>query len=124
MSAKNAQPNGLEFPYTAPSPTTGAQILYTEDELWCEIDRILAEDDGNKFTIGQQCYFNLILGCCNPDYFLNYEITTTLEEYMMMKRFNIPLASDIDSAIYNRLVTFASIDDEYNALMKLKQSNG
>jgi len=124
MSFKNAKPNGLEFPYTATSPTTGAQVLYTEDELWCEIDRILAEDDESKFTIGQQCYFNLIIGCCNPAYFLDSEVIMNLEEFMLMKRFNIPMASDIDSAIYDRLVTFSGIDDEYNALMKQKTQNG
>ena len=124
MSFKHAQPNDLEFPYQAISPTTGVSVTYTEDELWCEIDRILAEDTQNKFTIGQQCYFNLINGCCNPAYFLNNEIVMNLEEFMMMKRFNIPLAKDIDSAIYDRLVTFSAIDDEYNAIMKLKKKDG
>jgi hypothetical protein len=38
---------------------------------------------------------------------------------MAMKRFKIPLAQDIDTAPYERLVIFSAIDDEYNAASKL-----
>tara|TARA_A100000172_G_C3008176_1_gene98766 strand:- start:294 stop:662 length:369 start_codon:yes stop_codon:yes gene_type:complete len=117
-SFKNAKPNNLHFPYRTSSPTLGREVLYTEKELWNEIDRILAEDSEGKFTPGQQCYFNL-MHCANPAYFLTAEVIHTLEEYMAMKRFKIPLARDIDSAEYERLVIFSSIDDEYNAASKL-----
>jgi hypothetical protein len=96
----------------------GTQVLYTEEELWNEIDRILEEDAQQKFTMGQQCYFNII-HCANPAYFLQPEVTLALEEYMAMKRFKIPISVDLDSADYNRLVIFSAIDDEYNAATKL-----
>jgi len=117
-SYKRAKPNDLEFPYYASSPTLGTQVLYTEEELWNEIDRILEEDTQQKFTMGQQCYFNII-HCSNPAYFLQPEVTLALEEYMAMKRFKIPISVDLDSADYNRLVIFSAIDDEYNAATKL-----
>lgn len=117
-SYKKAPFNDFYFPYKATSPTLGRVVLYTENELWNEIDRILAEDSEQKFTTGQQCYFNLI-HCANPAYFLTPEVILTLEEFMAMKRFKIPLARDIDSAEYERLVIFSSIDDEYNAASKL-----
>jgi hypothetical protein len=41
-----------------------------------------------------------------------------LEEYMAIKRFNIPFASNIDDALYHRLVIFSAIDDEYNKATK------
>ncbi|BAQ90821.1 hypothetical protein [uncultured Mediterranean phage uvMED] len=118
MSFKKAQPNDLTFPYYAYSPTLGHEVEYDEKELWCEIDRILEEDPEHKFTIGQQCYFNLI-HCSNSAYFLTDEVIFALEEYMAMKRFKIPLAQDIDTAPYDRLVIFSAIDDEYNAASKL-----
>ncbi len=93
-------------------------MLYTEEELWDEIERILAEDTQNKFTPGQQLYHNLI-HCANPGYFLSPEVGLALEEYMAIKRFNIPLSADIDSVDYRRLVIFSAIDDEYNAATKL-----
>ena len=117
-SYKQARSNDLEFPYYAISPTLGRQVLYTEEELWNEIDRILKEDPKNKFTRGQQCYFNIIQ-CANSAYFLTPEVILNLEEYMAIKRFKIPIAVDIDSADYQRLVIFSAIDDEYNAANKL-----
>ncbi|MAK37722.1 MAG: hypothetical protein CMC15_16300 [Flavobacteriaceae bacterium] len=123
MFFQKAEPNDLEFPYNAISPTTGALTYYTEEELWNEIDRILAEDTQRKFSIGQQCYFNLISGCANPAYFLDSAIAMTLEEYVLIKKFNIPVAQDIDSADYARLVTYSSIDDEYNAIINMKKKD-
>tara|TARA_Y100001938_G_C8015452_1_gene392315 strand:- start:578 stop:961 length:384 start_codon:yes stop_codon:yes gene_type:complete len=116
-SIKSAKPNNYYFPYTAISPTLGKPVTYTEDELWNEIDRILDEDKERKFSFGQQCYYNLI-HCANPAYFLTDEVILTLEEYMTMKRFNIPFASNIDDAPYHRLVIFSAIDDEYNKATK------
>ncbi len=116
-SYKSFKPNNLQFPYVASSPTLGKMVTYDEEELWNEIERILAEDEQKKFSPGQQCYFNLI-HCANPSYFLTDEVIMTLEEYMAMKRFNIPLASNIDDASYHRLVIFSAIDDEYNKATK------
>jgi hypothetical protein len=47
----------------------------------------------------------------------------TLEEYVLIKKFNIPVAQDIDSADYARLVTYSSIDDEYNAIINMKKKD-
>lgn len=109
--------NDMVFPYQASSPTLGKLVWYDEIELWNEIDRILAEDVEKKFTVGQQCYFNLT-HCANPGYFLTAETQLALEEYMAHKRFKLPFADNLDRAEYNRIVIFSSIDDEYNAVIK------
>ena len=44
-----------------------------------------------------------------------------LEEYMAMKKFNIPLATSIDDAEYERVVIFSAIDDEYQAILRKDQ---
>ncbi|HCV03311.1 MAG TPA: hypothetical protein DG048_11740 [Pseudoalteromonas sp.] len=93
-------------------------MLYTENELWNEIERCLAEDKEKKFTPGQQCFHNLI-HCANPGYFLDRETILYLEEYMAIKRFKVPLASNIDDVVYHRLVIFSAIDEEYNAASEL-----
>lgn len=100
----------------------GKLVLYDEDALWTEIERILEEDQERQFPPGQQCYHNLI-HCANPSYFLTGDTTIALEEFMTMKRFKIPPARDIDSANYQRLVIYSAIDEEYNAAIKL-ESNG
>jgi hypothetical protein len=114
---KGHSANDMIFPYQASSPTLGKLIWYDEDELWNEIDRILAEDIEKKFTNGQQCYFNLT-HCANPAYFLTSETQLALEEYMAFKRFKLPFASSLDKAEYNRIVIFSTIDEEYNAAIK------
>ena len=44
-----------------------------------------------------------------------------LDEFMALKRFNIPIASNLDDAIYEKVVVFSAIDEEYNACIKLEQ---
>ena len=41
-----------------------------------------------------------------------------IEEFMAMKKFNIPIASNIDEAEYERVVIFSAIDDEYQAIIR------
>ena len=120
MSYQKADTRTLIFPYECQSPTLNKKITYDEDELWREIDRILAEDERGKFTPGANLYHNLIL-CADASYFLDSETNMILEEYMAMKRFNIPLAASIDEVEYNRFVVFSAIDEEYNACIKAEQ---
>ena len=117
FSIKGHNANDMIFPYKAVSPTLGKYIWYDELELWNEIDRIIAEDVEKKFTLGQQCYFNLI-HCANPAYFFTNEVVMNIEEYMAYKRFKLPLARSLDEAEYNKIVIFSSIDDEFNATIK------
>tara|TARA_R110001592_G_scaffold321443_1_gene599984 strand:- start:48 stop:425 length:378 start_codon:yes stop_codon:yes gene_type:complete len=117
MYYKNQPSRNLVFPYTIKSPTLKKQITFTEDVLWEEIARILGEDKQSKFTPGANLYYNLIL-CADTQYFCTPETSMALEEYMSMKRFNIPIAKCIDEAEYERLVIFSAIDEEYNAIIK------
>ena len=120
MSFNNVKSRGLTFPYKAKSPTLRKTITYDEDELWLEIDRILSEGKDSKFTPGAELYYNLLL-CSDSSYFLDQGAYILIEEYMSMKKFNIPLASNIDDADYERVVIFSAIDDEYQAILRKKQ---
>ena len=117
MSYHSIQSRGLAFPYQAKSPTLKKQVTYDEAELWCEIERILQEDIDSKFTQGQQLYFNL-LHCADSAYFIDSEVNIYLEEFMLNKRFNIPLAKSIDEAEFERMSLFRAIDEEYNACIE------
>lgn len=117
MNYHGVQSRNLIFPYKALSPTLKKHITYDEQELWHEIDRILNEDVDGKFTYGQQLYFN-VLHCADSAYFLDNDTSIFLEEYMMHKRFNIPLAKSIDEASYTRMSLFSAIDEEYNACIE------
>ena len=110
----------LTFPYKCKSPTLHKAITYDEKELWNEIDRILKESENSKFTPGCNLYHNLLL-CADSSYFLDQTTNMTIEEYMVMKKFNIPLANNIDDAEYERVVIFSAIDDEYQAILRKEQ---
>jgi hypothetical protein len=120
MSFKKQPSRNLVFPYKAKSPTLKKEITYTEDELWKEVDRILAEDPDHKFTPGASLYYNLV-HCADVSYFMTPETGMSIEEYMVTKRFNLPLANNLDDAEYERLVIFSSIDEEYNAIITEEQ---
>ena len=120
MFYKKQPSRNLVFPYQATSPTLRKKITYTEDELWEEVDRILAEDPENKFTASADLRHNLV-HCADSSYFCDAETNMSIEEYMSMKRFNIPLSRTIDEADYARLVVFSAIDEEYNALIQQEQ---
>jgi len=125
MSYKQQPTRNLSFPYIAQSPTLKKNITYTEEELWAEIDRIIDSDHDGKFTLGATLYYSLVF-CADSSYFHTPEAIFALEEYMAMKRFNLPLATTIDNADYHRLVIFSAIDEEFNALQKedMKKNNG
>lgn len=125
MFSKTQPSRNLVFPYKAKSPTLKKTITYTEDELWNEVDRILDEDTERKFTPGTNLYYNLVL-CADSSYFCTAETSFALEEYMSMKRFNIPIARTIDEADYERLVIFSAIDEEMNAISneEVKKNHG
>ena len=88
--------------------------------MWHEIERILAENDSDKFTPGQQLYFNLLY-CADVAYFSDNENMLWLDEFMAIKRFNLPVADNLDTMSYDRFVIFSAIDEEYNACIKLEQ---
>jgi len=125
MFYKQQPSRNLMFPYQAKSPTLKKSITYTEVELWNEVDRILNEDKDCKYTPGTNLFYNLVL-CADSSYFCTPETSFAMEEYMSMKRFNIPIANTIDEADYQRLVIFSAIDEEYNAIIneQAKKQNG
>ena len=126
MSFNNASSRDLQFPYQAKSPTLKKLITYTEDELWREVDRILAEDTEGKYTIGTNLYYNMLL-VSNVSYWLDQGTVLYLEEFMALKSFNIPLAKDLDSTDYHQFVIFSAINEEYNACIEAhnkKNTNG
>jgi len=119
MNYHNVESRKLVFPYRAKSPTLKKSITYTEEELWNEIDRVLAEDLDGKFTPGQQLYFNL-LHCADSSYFYDVDTVILLEEYLLYKRFNISLYATIDEALYERMSLFSAIDEEYLAIQRME----
>ena len=120
MNYHSVQSRDLVFPYRAKSPTLKKSITYTKEELWNEIERVLAEDQTGKFTPGQQLYYNM-LTCADTTFFYDTDVMILLEEYLMHKRFNLALYRSIDDAEYERMSLFSAIDEEYLAIQRMEK---
>ena len=123
MSFNNIQTRHLKFPYYAKSPSLKKRISFTEKTLWDEIDRISNSYNAKDDSVGQVLYYNL-LHCADSSFFIDSESILWLEEFIAMKRFNIPIATSIDHAEYERIVIFSAIDEEMNACVKDKNGKG
>ena len=62
-----------------------------------------------------------MLHCADSTFFYDIDIIMLLEEYMLHKRFGIPLYTSIDEAGYERMSLFSAIDEEYLAIQKMEK---
>ena len=96
------------------SPTLGKRVWYKgEKSIYDEIDRILDEniEKGGAFSTGQALYYQI--PCfCNAKLFANNQHANTLEEYQLIKDYNIPIARSIDEAPVLKLGMFNIIRQE------------
>ncbi|BAQ90776.1 hypothetical protein [uncultured Mediterranean phage uvMED] len=120
MNYHSIATRNLVFPYRAKSPTLKKSITYTKEEVWNEIDRVLEEDHTGKFTAGQQLYYNM-LHCADSTFFYDNDVIALLEEYLLHKRFNMPLYESLDNALCERMSLFAAIDEEYLAIQRMEK---
>ena len=106
-------PYTKSLPYTSQSPTLRRRIEYDEAEIHNEIERLLSEAEQQKYGIGQSLYYQLPL-FCDPASIIPEWCWTMLEEYQICTNYNIPIATDLDSADAYRLDCFRVIENEIN----------
>jgi len=112
------------LPYKSQSPTLYKVIEYDEEEIYDEINRILAEPGTQKFGIGQSLFYHLPL-FCDPSFVIPEWCWTMLEEYHLCTTFNIPIARDLDSANAWKLDCFNVIENEINnCTIHQREKNG
>ena len=105
--------------YHAQSPTLFKRIAYDEEEIWNELDRICAEDEDNKFTPGQQMFYNCPF-FVNPLFFRDFELERIINEYYYCTKLNVPPGRDLDSTSAFRLQCFAIVHTEMMAIENKK----
>ena len=121
------KPDGYnrEFPYIAQSPITRQRVEYNcVDDLGNEIERILQDPDTKKFGIGISLYYQSIL-FCDPQLLIPYWCWDLLDDYHCCKRYNIPLANNLDEAPSWTLDCFDIIEEEIAVIQGMKkEKNG
>ena len=116
---------GLLLPYTAQSPTLFKRIEYkTIGDIDDEIQRILSEKNIHKFGVGKSLYFQLPF-FCNPSDIIPDWCYQMIEDYHLVKTYNIPLATDLDNLSVWRSDCFLAIESELNHIKEYKlKENG
>jgi len=115
----------FSLPFTVQSPITYEQKRFeTVEDIWDEIELVCQECEANKFTLGQNLFFNIPL-FCNPEDLIENWMTEMINDYSYCQRFNLSLGT-LDQASSDRLACFAIIENEYHVALKHKekQKNG
>ena len=116
-----------EFPYDARSPTLKERVHFESiEDVLDEVERILQEDDAQKIGVGKYLYYNTMF-FCNADDLIPMWCWEMLEDYNACKKFNIPLANNLDEASSWMIDCFTVIDLEISKCMeeqREKESDG
>lgn len=82
--------------YEATSPTLGKRVWFSgREDIEKEIKRIIDEGNEKGFSVGQSLYYSVPF-FCNAKLFASSLYIDLLEEYQIVKDFNIPLAKSLD----------------------------
>ena len=113
------------FPYTAQSPTLYKSVEFTcKKDLEDEIKRIINEPQTKKHGTGQSLYYQTLL-FCNPYELIPEWCWEMLEDYNSCKKFNIPLANNLEDVSVWMLDCFNIIETEVNNCTKhQREENG
>ena len=106
----------LILPYETQSPTLRQVVAYNnEEDILTEVYRILNEKGTKRFGIGQSLYYQLPL-FCNPSTILPDWCWHMIEDYQLVKTYNIPVFKTLDSISVWHLDCFNKIGDELNKI--------
>lgn len=115
----------LKFPYKRQSPLTKEVTIYENiEQVWEEIEMLVEKWNDSTFSLGRNLYFHLPL-FMNPKWIINPEDNVLLKEYNWIKEFNIPLATDLDSADAQKIEIFDIIRNEIKSIqLYMSEKNG
>jgi hypothetical protein len=108
------------LPYTEVSPLTYLKREFkTIDDIWDEIEKIAEVNYNTSRSIGQDL-FHLIPLFTNPNYMVDEWHIEMINEYNLMKNFNISLGV-LDDVSSDRLNCFSIIQNEVNAIAEYER---
>jgi len=114
---------GLLLPYTAQSPTLFKRIEYkTKSDVYDEIERILSESP-IKYSVGQSLYYQMPF-FCDPSQYIPQWCYDMIEDYHLIKNYNIPIANTVDDVSAFRSDCLTIIESEVNNVKNHKEKNG
>ena len=111
---------GLVLPYTTQSPTLKKVTEYkTVEDIYEEIDRILNEEPTKKFGVGQSLFYQMPF-FAEPSDIIPDWCWHMIEDYFIIKKYNVPMAKDLKSVDAWTSDCFILIDEELENIKKHK----
>ena len=111
----------FNLPYKSQSPTLYKFVEYkTENDIFDEVNRILDEKGTKKYGIGQSLYYQMPL-FCDPFFVIPEWCWDMLEDYNACKKFNVPLANNLEEVSVWMLDCFHTIEAEINNCTKYQR---
>ena len=115
---------GLILPYTAQSPSLYKRIEYkTERDIYDEIERILSEKNIHKYGVGKSLFFQLPF-FCDPISIISDWCWQMIEDYHLVKTYNIPLAPNLDDVNTWQSDCFLALESEFQQIKVHKLKEG
>tara|TARA_R100000458_G_C8207655_1_gene196173 strand:+ start:519 stop:911 length:393 start_codon:yes stop_codon:yes gene_type:complete len=116
--------NSFEYPYEAQSPVTGKKVFFEKDEdVLSEIENVLNQKGVKKYGIGQTLYYEMPF-FTNPIYHIRQWCWDMIEDYKLSTKFNVPIATDLDSVDVFRADCFNIIEQEIQNINNHKAKDG
>tara|TARA_R110000744_G_C19240613_1_gene549208 strand:+ start:300 stop:698 length:399 start_codon:yes stop_codon:yes gene_type:complete len=117
--------NDLFLPYVAQSPSLSKRIKFeNRKDVNEEIQRILSEKNIYKFGIGKSLFFQMPF-FCNPTEYISNWCWEMIEDYHLVKEYNIPLASKLDDLNVWQSDCFLALESELQSIKHYKsKQNG
>ena len=91
----------------------------TIEDVWDEIEQIALVNAKSDRSIGQDL-FHLVPLFTNPKYIMSSDDITVINEYNMIKNFNLSLGT-LDDVSNQLLNCFTVIQNEYNEIAKFER---
>ena len=98
-----------EFPYQARSPVTNQTKEYkNKEDIWEDVQTLVLEDPSH---IGINL-FHLVPMFSNPSKIVDQWMLNMINDYNLVKRFNVPLKGDLDTVDAHIMDCFIIIENE------------
>ena len=113
------------LPYFAQSPVTNKRRYFeTVEDINEELAGLEEQIKDSPRTLGQELYY-VIPFFADPNNIVEDWMLEKINEYNLIKRLNIPPATDLESASAFALDCYSIIENEMNACMKhAQEKNG
>lgn len=113
----------FDLPYNAQSPVSLKRKRYeTKKDIIDEVEMLIEQAIERHYKIGQSLFLQLPF-FCNPSNIISDWCWEMITDYFLVKRFNVPLANNLEDANPWKVDCFSIIESEISNIAKYEREN-